>query len=124
MFSDYLLNMNIINPEMIIDYLEHNLGCETDNDRERLQTIRAGLHYQARNLTESRLRNHEANSEAIGLLVTLPGNVESALNGMYDYVWNGYDTNIRHLRTYYMKTHPCPTGLAVQEAWKHATELR
>ena len=49
--------------------------------------------------------------------MTPPGNVESALNDMYDYVWNGYDMNIRRLRNYYVKAHPCQAEIALQEAW-------
>ena len=48
MFSDYLLSMETITSEMIVDYVEHDLSSETENNKDKLKDFRAGLHYEAR----------------------------------------------------------------------------
>ena len=48
MFSDYLLSMETITPEMIIDYVGYHLSFEAKNNKDNLKDFRAGLHYEVR----------------------------------------------------------------------------
>ena len=69
MFSYYLLSLEIITPEIIVDDIHHDLSYETTNNRDALQLFRVGLHNEARDMTEHQLLNNESSNEAVRLFV-------------------------------------------------------
>ena len=70
-------------------------------------------------MTENKtLYDHGSNDAAIRRFTTSPENVEAALSGLYEYAWNDFDKNVRHMRNHYVKTHQSEIESRLRETWK------